>query len=225
MSWGRALFCLLFGVLTVTGAVSAADTGEGANRSTLLFSSEPADATTGIKVTEYYVADDFQVGTSAHATSVSFKLGDWNGDFASIFDGLIRWWIHLDSAGEPGALHARGTAFDVTYSVYTPPGGSVYTTCYDVDFNLGQQVELVTGTRYWLVLNLNQGLVDTEFYSWLKCQTGSYSPACFNDGSTPGCTPSTIDLTFTLSANTEVLYLFADGFETGDVSIWSSSVP
>lgn len=197
----------------------------GADRAVVvLFSGEPMDATTGIKVTQYYVADDFTANPPAEATTVSFKLGDWNGDFPTGFDGLIRWWIHLDNAGAPGALLAHGTGYDVSYSVAVPPGGSVYTTCYDVSFNLGQQVALTDFAVYWLVLNVNQGLVYDEFYSWIKSDTAFNNPACFSDG-TPGCTPSSISLTFTVIANTEVQYLFADGFETGSANIWSSSTP
>ncbi len=148
---------------TVSGATDFAVTDRVA---TTLFSSGPMDATTGIKITEYYVADDFTVSTPADATTVSFELGDWNGEFPSVFDGLIRWWIHLDDGGTPGALLAQGTAQDVGYSVTSPPGGCVYTTCYHVVFNLGQQVGLTDWRLYWLVLNVNQGLVSDEFFSW-----------------------------------------------------------
>ncbi len=209
----------------MTGTVSGADIPAGKDRAeVVLFSSAPMEATTGIKITEYYVADDFTVNPPAEATTVSFKLGDWNGDFPTGFDGLIRWWIHLDNAGAPGALVAHGTAYDVTYSVAVPSGGSVYTTCYDVRFNFGQQVALADCTVYWLVLNVNQGLVYDEFYSWIKSSSSFNNPACFIAG-TPGCTPSTISVTFSVMASTEVHYLFADGFETGAVSIWTSSVP
>lgn len=221
----KASLCLCIGVLIMTGMVSGAeDVGPADRAEIVIFSSEPMDATTGIKMTEYYVADDFTVSTPADATTVSFKLGDWDGNFPSVFDGLIRWWIHLDNGGVPGELLARGAAYDVSYSVVTPPGGSVYTTCYHVSFNLGRQIGLTDCTVYWLVLNVNQGLVSGELYSWIKSESDFNNPACFIDG-TPGCTPSTMNVTFSVIASTEVHYLFADGFETGEVNIWSSWVP
>ena len=200
--------------------------GGGAGRAAMvLFSSEPMEATTGIKMTQYLVADDFYVGASAEATTVSFKLGDWNGDFPAVFDGLIRWWIYLDDGGQPGQIMTRGTAYDVSYSLATPPGPSVYTSCYDLSFHLGRLVTLDPCSHYWLVLNLNQGLEYNEFYSWIKSETDYYSVARFSDG-TPGWTPATVSLTFSVIADTYVQYLFADSFETGDSAIWSfSSLP
>lgn len=225
MGSARASMCLCIGFLIMTGLASGADyAGDAGRAEVVLFDSGPMDATTGIKVTQYYVADDFTASTPADATTVTFELGDWNGNFPAVFDGLIRWWIHTDGGGTPGALLAYGTARDVGYSVTTPPGGSVYTTCYHVSFNLGQQVGLASSTIYWLVLNVNQGLVYDEFYSWIKADSDFNNPACFSDG-TPGCTPTSISLAFSVIANTEVTYLFADGFETGEVNIWSSSTP
>lgn len=209
----------------MTGMVSGAEAPAGKDRAEIvLFDSSPMDASTGIKISDYYVADDFTVFTPARATTVTFKLGDWDGDFPTKFDGLIRWWIHHDNGGAPGELLAHGTGYDVTYWVAVPPGGSVYTTCYEVRFNFGQQISLADSTVYWLVLNVNQGLVYDELYAWIKSSTSFNNPACFNDG-TPGCTPSTISVTFSVLATTEAPYLFADGFETGAVSIWASSVP
>jgi hypothetical protein len=225
MGSARASMCLCIGFLIVTGMASGAeDAGDAGRTEIVLFDSGPVDATTGIKVTQYYVADDFTTSTAANATTISFELGDWNGNFPAVFDGLIRWWIHTDGGGTPGALLAQGTAYDVGYSVTTPPGGSVYTTCYHVSFNLGQQVGLAPSNLYWLVLNVNQGLVYDELYSWIKSDSGFNNPACFSDG-TPGCTPTSMSVTFSVIASTEVTYLFADGFETGAVNIWSSTAP
>ncbi len=248
MDWKGDVLVLCLGILIMAGIASAGEAMNGADRAAvMLFSSEPMDASTGISVAGYYVGEDFEVSVGADATTVSFDLGDWNGDFPGVFDGLIRWWIYYDigvretpdhrraetdafpGAGEdrvggsPGQLLARGTAYDISYSVTTPPGPSVYTSCYKVDFNLGQQVSLATATRYWLVLNVNQGLASGEFYSWIKSESDFFNHACFSDGGTGGWTHSSIDLSFSLSANTEVQYLFADEFETGDTAIWSFS--
>ncbi len=225
MGSARASMCLCIGFLIMTGVASGAEeVGDASRAEIVIFNSEPMDATTGIKVTQYYVADDFTASTPANATTVSFELGDWNGDFPGVFDGLIRWWIHADGGGAPGALLAQGTAQDVGYSVTAPPGGSVYTTCYHVSFNLGQQVALAPCNVYWLVLNVNQGLVYEELYSWIKSDSDFNNPACFSGG-TPSCTPSSMSVTFSVIASTDVTYLFADGFETGAVNIWTTSVP
>jgi len=191
----------------------------------VLFSSDPADATTGIKVTEYRVADDFELTQDGAANCASFLLGDWDGSFPATFDGLVRWWLYLDEAGAPGQLVTRGTAYGIDVVEEIPAGGSVYTTCYRIAFNLGQVLDLEAGPRYWLALNVNQGFDPGQLFSWVKSASSFFSPAHFDNGTT-GWTASGIDLTFDLVRDPgSTFYLFADSFETGDLSIWSATVP
>jgi hypothetical protein len=211
--------CLqLFIILTIIPSFSAA--ASPAERAEIvLFASAEVEATTGIKVTQYFVADDFELGFDAVATTASFVLGDWYGGFQTTFDGLIRWEIRAQAGDRPGELLARGTGYDVVYWEISPPGGSVYAKTYRIRFHLGQQVGLAAGVRYWLVLNVNQGLDELDYYSWVKAESVFSDTACFGDGNS-GWSTSPIDLTFSVMASTEAPYLFADGFESGDY-LWS----
>jgi len=59
---------------------------------------------------------------------------------------------------------------------------------------------------------------------WAASTDQNYSPGAFNNPYGSGVyEPWVLDFSFTLSSNTEVNYLFADGFETGDLRFWSSS--
>ena len=70
MSLERAALCLGAGVLIVAGAASGAAHDRAADQAIMvMFSSEPMDPSTGIKVTEYLAADDFQVATTGEATT------------------------------------------------------------------------------------------------------------------------------------------------------------
>lgn len=219
-----ALFAFLcVGVVIIaTGVVTQSSAGDRAE--IVLFSSAEVEASTGIKVTQFFVADDFFVSTNAAATSASFVLGDWNGSFPVVFDGLIRWEVRLDTSGSPGSLVEQGTAYDISYMPIEPPGGSVYTTTYFVSFNFGQMVELSAGVHYWLVLNVNHGFATDEFFSWVKAES-VYSDLARYRADGANWTQAAIDLTFSILASTEVDYLFADGFESGDSNIWSEAVP
>lgn len=209
---------VLASIAIAPAAFSAADE-IGRRAEMVLFDSSPVDATTGVKVTEYFVGDDFSPSVSATATTVTFELGDWNGDFPALFDGLIRWSIHTNDLGDPGPEIARGTAVDITYGEVSPPGGCVYTACYHVRFHLGQQVQLLDYVLYWLVLNVNQGLDPSEHHSWLKASALSSNHAHFRGDAGPW-TDAGFDVTFSVVASTDARYLFADGFETGDTSVW-----
>jgi hypothetical protein len=221
MSWRGIVVCVCLGALVVGWSVSA--TG-GDPPVVVLFGSDPMDPTTGIKVTEYYVADDFELSGNGFATDLSFVLGDWNGSFPMVFDGIVRWWIYLDDGGVPGQLYAHGAAWQVSYWDVTPPSGSVYAACYEVNLLLGQVVELESGVRYWLAFNVNQGLDPSELFSWVKSQPSYFAPAHYHDGAS-GWIASTIDLSFSVVQDPASWhYIFADGFVTGDLSVWSASM-
>jgi len=209
---------VLAGLSMVAVAAPGAAQSDG-RAEIVLFDSAPADATTGVKVTEYFVGDDFSPAVSATATTVTVELGDWNGDFPTLFDGLIRWSVHTNDLGDPGPEIARGTAVDVTYSEVSPPGGCVYSACYHVRFHLGQQVPLLDSVLYWLVLNVNRGLSPSELHSWIKASALNSNHAHFRGDAGPW-TDAGFDVTFSVVGSTDAPYLFADGFETGDTSVW-----
>ncbi len=171
---------------------------------------------------KYSIADDFEVSTSALATGVSFNMSDSDDDLAN-WDGVLRWWICSDSGGLPDTVLAEGIAVDVSWTMLQPTGSW---DLYLGSFSFGQSLPLTTGTRYWLALHMNRTWSYNVGLVWNFTPTGHYSPAVsdlisFGDWSQSVSS----EFAFSIIASTEVTYIFTDGFELADTSIWSTSQP
>ena len=117
---------------------------------------------------------------------------------------------------------AKGVGVDVGWS---HQGTYLAWEIYSVFFNFGQSIPFTAGTRYWLVLHMNRTWGYHVGLVWLRTPTGNYSSAAadlvsFGDWDTW----SGVEHAFSIIASTDS-YLFTDGFELGDTSIWSRTAP
>jgi hypothetical protein len=223
---GMVLVMLLVWLGAAVAPVLAAEPEHGpaaADRQAILFfASNPPDYTHYLDVVGQWLADDFEAWSAGAATGVSFRLNDLNLSFPGSWDGLIRWWIHLDSGGLPGAEIATGFARDVGYQADPDdPQGDGYL----VWFNLGEQVHLSTGTRYWLSMRLNRTWAYTTGLCWTAAAPSLYSNAAYYQLIQPYWHAWSLDFSFSIEGNGMVTYISADGFESGDTTLWSASVP
>ena len=190
----------------------------------VLFDNGPMNHVNGLGVTVAENADDFELSMSADTTSARIGITDIDSmSFPENWDGLVKWFIYTDNAGLPGTLLMAGTGRDTSYVLESsfPPY-----EFYWLSFNLNRQVTLDVGVRYWFAINLNRSLTTTAGIGWAASTDLNYSPGAFNNPYGSGVyEPWVLDFSFVLSSNTEVNYLFADGFETGDFQFWSSHQP
>ena len=190
----------------------------------VLFDNGPMNHVNGLGVTVAENADDFELSMSADTTSARIGITDIDSmSFPENWDGLVKWFIYTDNAGLPGTRLMAGTGRDTSYVLESsfPPY-----EFYWLSFNLNRQVTLDVGVRYWFAINLNRSLTTTAGIGWAASTDLNYSPGAFNNPYGSGVyEPWVLDFSFVLSSNTEVNYLFADGFETGDFQFWSSHQP
>jgi hypothetical protein len=105
----------------------------------------------GNEMTNWRQADDFQLAANNVANAAECSWLTFPGGRAN-WDGSVQWIIYLDAAGSPGAVHASGNGSNiVTVPIGNAQGFEWYTTSWD----LGANVPLTAGTRYWLSLHFS----------------------------------------------------------------------
>ncbi len=67
------------------------------SQAVLLYDNGSPDFQGGYEMTEWTVADDFEVPFSAQASRVAFAMSDLSCTFPANSDGYLRWWIYLDN--------------------------------------------------------------------------------------------------------------------------------
>lgn len=220
----RVLLSVVGLVSVVVSPISAICSAENAAPEAIvvLFDNGPMNHINGLGVTVAENADDFELSMVADLTSATIGISDIDSmSFPDNWDGLVKWFIYSDNAGLPGTLLTAGSGRDTSYVLESsfPPY-----EFYWLSFNLNRKVTLDVGVRYWFAINLNRSLTTTAGIGWAASTDQNYSPGAFNNPYGSGVyEPWVLDFSFTLSSNTEVNYLFADGFETGDLRFWSSS--
>ena len=86
-------------------------------------------------------------------------------------------------------------------------------------------VSLSSGVRYWLALHMAADWSVRRDLEWGTTLPGDYSPGVSSlSGTGPWATVG-LELSFSLSSVSSDQYLFVDGFEAKDTSIWSAAVP
>ena len=194
----------------------------------IIFDNGPMNYASGHEVVHWTVADDFTPPGPENATRLEIGLLDTTCDGLLEWDGQVRWWIYADSGGPnplPVGVVATGFAPEVTVILDAGhsacPGGWSW---YDVWFPLGQSVDLTPGARYWVGLHLGHDWpaatvgpywahtddVGAQLESFVRSEWGT---GPWNSGG--------FHLSFVLEANSYDTWIFYDGFESGDTSIWS----
>jgi len=215
MAIARIVPFALAGLLLCSGPVHS--------QAVLLFDNGSANACGGYEMTGSTVADDFEVTFSADATRGTFSMSDGTCTFPANWDGNLRWWIYTDSGGLPSGLVASGFAAEVSVD-------SFFDNCpdafwYTVHFKLGQIVPLSSGVRYWLALHMAADWSVSRDIHWGTTSPGNFSPGVASLFGTGPWGTVGLEYSFSLEFVGDDTYLFVDGFESGDTSIWSTTVP
>jgi hypothetical protein len=193
------------------------------SQAVLLFDNGSANACGGYEMTTSTVADDFELSFSAEATRGSFSIGDYTCTFPANWDGYLRWWIYTDSGVFPDSVVATGFAVDVSVDPYFD--NCPHSFWYTVHFKLGQIVPLSSGVRYWLALHMAADWSVSRGIYWGTTSPGNFSTGVASfEGTAPWGTVG-LEHAFSLELVGDDTYLFVDGFESGDTSIWSAAVP
>lgn len=175
-----------------------------------------ADHAHGLSVTGQDLADDFELGAAAVPTSVLLNIWDSDGTGLGAWDGILRWWIYLDNAGEPGSLLYSGFGRNI---LVLGDGTSGF---FLLTFQFGRTVPLQPTTRYWLSVHLGQNHYYVNNLSWSASSSSHWLPGEYSNWGTEPWTAWVMDFSFALQTDTIFNYLFTDGVETGDLSLWSS---
>ena len=212
----------LVGIVVSTFPATCSAEGTDPEAIIVLFDNGPMNHANGLGVTSAENADDFELSFVADLTSATIGIADFTGmSFPENWDGLVKWFIYTDDSGLSGTLLMSGTGRDTSYVLESslPPY-----EFYWLSFNLNRRVSLSVGVRYWFAINLNRQLTTNSGITWAASTDLNYSPGAYNNPYGSGVyEPWILDFSFTLSSNTEVNYIFADGFETANSQYWSST--
>jgi hypothetical protein len=176
----------------------------------LLFANGDTDFGCCSEMTANRMAEDFELEANGIARWATFVLQDLAYSFPANWDGSLQWTVFADGGGEPGLVLASGDALNL---IATDRGGGVY----DVVFDLGRDVILDAGPRYWLGLHMAADWDSEDGLYWALTSPGFLSTAAVDIGCAGEWSDSAHHLAYTLLGQ-EVL--FADGFETGDTARW-----
>ena len=193
------------------------------SQAVLLFDNGYMNFLDSYEMTEWIVADDFEVIFSAQATRGTFGMGDTTCTFPANWDGHLRWWIFNDNGGLPGSYVASGYAPEVS-------ANKVFDNCpdtawYSVQFKFGQMVPLSSGVRYWLAIHMATDWSARSDLYWATTSPGNYASAVTNHLGTGPWVTVGLEHSFSIMLVGDDDYLFVDGFESKDTSIWSMTVP
>jgi hypothetical protein len=184
------------------------------SQAVLLFDNGPMDYVNGFEMTEWTEAEDFEVPFSSIATRVVFGMGDTTCTFPANWDGHLRWWIHLDSGGLPGAVVATGFAQEVNATLDFD--NCPLAAWYDVSFKFGQMPQLTVGVRYWLALHMAADWSARDNLYWATTSPGNFSFGAASHWGTQPWEYTGMHFAFRISAVGDDRYIFVDGFESGD---------
>ena len=189
----------------------------------LLYDNGDSDYVGGFEMTRFTVADDFEVYVSAEASRGAFAMADLTCTFPANWDGHLRWWIFEDDGGIPGSTIATGYAPEVSVSL-------VWDNCpsaahYSVQFKLGQMVSLSSGVRYWLALRMALDWSSNDGLYWSSTQQGGFSPGVSSQWGTDPWSTVGLEHSFRISLVGTDDYIFVDGFESGDTTVWMFTEP
>ncbi len=199
------------------GAVSAY------SQAVLVYDNGSSDFLGGFEMTEWTVADDFEVAVSGQASRGAFGMSDPSCTFPANWDGYLRWWIYLDNGGVPGGYVASGFAPEISTNL-------IFDDCpdnahYTVQFQLGRMVSLSSGVRYWLGLHMAADWSVWQGLYWGTTSTGNYSSGMSRHWGTDPWGTVGLEHSFHLTLVGDDDYIFVDGFESGDTGIWSLTEP
>ena len=173
------------------------------------------------EMTGWVQADDLQV---ASARLVTEAEADWLEITEGSWDGNIGYYLFTDAGGAPQVPHvAAGTGVERwTGDLVGAPSQYWYRT----RFELGTPLALAAASRYWLGLHW---AADFTIYGGAYLAFSSEQHYGFSRESSAGpAGPWNVavsqDRAFRLLGPVRVM-LFADGFELGDTSTWSSAAP
>lgn len=131
----------------------------------------------GNEMTNWIQADDFQIATNEIVDAAEC---DWFSTTAGhpLWDGTIEWKIYFDNGGTPGLVHASGNGSNIqTVVIGNAQGWEWYNTAFD----LGQQVLLTAGQRYWLGLHFSTDCStrDEVYWAYSSQQAFNFSQETF----------------------------------------------
>jgi hypothetical protein len=194
----------------------------------VVFDNGPMDFVSGHEATHWTVAEDFVPAGPEDITTVSMGFLDVTCDGLLEWDGELRWWVYGDSGGAnplPSGLVATGFAPVVGVTLDVPnstcPGGWAW---YDVFFPLGQSLDLSPGVRYWLAIHLGHewpALSEGPYWATTAATGAQLQTLARSELGVDPWVPGGHHLSFELTANTLHTWIFYDGFESGDTSLWS----
>lgn len=113
----------------------------------------------GNELTQWIQADDFELALSTEIAGAEF---DWFTFVGLSWTGVVNWYVYLDNAGSPGAVHASGSGS----SIVTNPLGHTTWVWYNTCFDFGQVVTVNAGQRYWLGLHLSNDCLARDDLYW-----------------------------------------------------------
>jgi hypothetical protein len=159
----------------------------------------------GVETTEYLIADNFKLSSDATIRAMTF----WTIEDGS-WDGRLDWYIFANNPNSayeiPGELLYAGNGSQINRT----DTGRSYSIYDEVEwtFNLGQDVTLSAGTKYWIGLHLS-GDYDRDHLYWedngdLRMGFDVYGYSVRSEGGTMNNWVATAgyDLAFTLHDST-----------------------
>lgn len=143
------------------------------------------------EITAFTVAEDFELDGAATISGAGFVLQSLS-PFPAGWDGTLSWWIYANGGDGPGGVISSGSAENITW------GFRQCCDFYDVSFDLGVDVPLDGGTRYWFGLHMAADWSTQDDIYWALTDNQSFSRAQTATGPTGPWTDSAHHLSFKL---------------------------
>jgi hypothetical protein len=167
-------------------------------------------------MSDHVVADDFvlTLDREVYAAEVDWITWWWSNPPAG-----IEWYVFADAGGQPGSVVAQGVAVPESMTTTDLGEDPSDTYSYRTFFLFDQAVELEGGTTYWFGFHWGApgDWTNTPRYAVeSQSQSGATARESFEGTFDNWTSSQAVDRAFRLYATA----VFADGFESGDISGW-----
>lgn len=152
-----------------------------AARADIVYQNSTGVVDNGHPVTNWQLAEDFQVSAPAVITGAQVPILElFGGSFGpgnlANWDGSLQWSIYLSdgmasgpNTQGPGTLLASGAGVNIQTTQTSATSNRGY---YLFDFEFGQTIPIAANTRYWFGLHLNQDY-DNAWLFWQQADTST----------------------------------------------------
>ncbi|MDQ2987202.1 MAG: PEP-CTERM sorting domain-containing protein [Armatimonadota bacterium] len=132
-----------------------------------IYTNGTPDLENGNEMTAWLQAENFNLGAPNAIGMIKFWTIEVPG---VVFEGNVDWWIFMDNAGTPGAIHMSGTSNSVNRAATGNIALGFYEEfVYEVTI---APAAVLGSTNYWLGLHLNSDYLAEGMY-WETTNNGN----------------------------------------------------